>query len=317
MFTKQFQIFEEKIVPMLVFDETTDVGRSGECYSTKCILEVRGSLQKAALYKVTGLRFNESEAKIEPVLKIVRKNSESLSNCGNGVYIYEKISPGFYIATNIIHTGYRMRIHKLVICDKGSIETVDGDFNNYCNIVFEDDYTMAIAAKSNHDVMVADQKKIAAEITNKASEILKEITAERNKIDTVKIEEYVVSPAFEHVSLDDVIYAVRNRLQSAEETNQYIAELSLVKHWECSFEKADTPEEVVIKIKTKHAERKASAESAALRAQVLGLPELTGTQKQVAWALQIRDKIVVENPNDHRLRKAKTSKYWIDNRYSL
>lgn len=46
------------------------------------------------------------------------------------------------------------------------------------------------------------------------------------------------------------------------------------------------------------------------------LPSLIGTDKQINWALTIRSKLVVKNPNDDRLQNT-SAKYWIDNKDSL
>lgn len=48
-----------------------------------------------------------------------------------------------------------------------------------------------------------------------------------------------------------------------------------------------------------------------------GLPELTGTVKQVAWANDIRAKLANVDPKHRALRRATRAKYYIENRHAL
>lgn len=44
-----------------------------------------------------------------------------------------------------------------------------------------------------------------------------------------------------------------------------------------------------------------------------GLPKLSGTSKQIAYAISIRSAYAVKNPNDGALMRGTTAKYWIEN----
>lgn len=48
-----------------------------------------------------------------------------------------------------------------------------------------------------------------------------------------------------------------------------------------------------------------------------GFPELTGTPKQIAYALSIRDAFAAKNPGERSLKTATTAKYWIENHRSV
>ena len=48
-----------------------------------------------------------------------------------------------------------------------------------------------------------------------------------------------------------------------------------------------------------------------------GLPNLSGTEKQIAWAQEIRKAYAAKNPGDAALKRGKTAKYWIDNHRSI
>ncbi|USQ17121.1 hypothetical protein ACQP35_02440 [Actinobacillus pleuropneumoniae] len=80
----------------------------------------------------------------------------------------------------------------------------------------------------------------------------------------------------------------------------------------------DRAQENVIKaIENRSLNKKIQAgQKASETAAVLGLPKLTGSAKQVAWAEQIRQKCLKTMPAEKIQRAAKTAttaKYWIDN----
>lgn len=52
-------------------------------------------------------------------------------------------------------------------------------------------------------------------------------------------------------------------------------------------------------------------------AEAEGLPDLSGSPKQIQWALQIRNAFSRNNPGNPVLRRATTAKYWIERRHSL
>lgn len=65
----------------------------------------------------------------------------------------------------------------------------------------------------------------------------------------------------------------------------------------------------------------AKAEEAKRAAEFMGLPALTGSPKQIAWAEQIRQKYIewaedggINSTPVVKSRKARTSRFWIDNR---
>lgn len=60
----------------------------------------------------------------------------------------------------------------------------------------------------------------------------------------------------------------------------------------------------------------AAVEKAKARANEIDLPELTGTERQIRWALQIRDKFIADKTVDQKTRvkmlKKTASAVWID-----
>ena len=61
-----------------------------------------------------------------------------------------------------------------------------------------------------------------------------------------------------------------------------------------------------------HKEQK--SKEAAIRAEEKALPNLTGSDKQVAWAITIRDKALQEYGDFPELATQTSAKWWIDNR---
>jgi hypothetical protein len=49
----------------------------------------------------------------------------------------------------------------------------------------------------------------------------------------------------------------------------------------------------------------------------IGLPALSGTPKQIAYALEIRKAFAIRHPGDAALKRGKTAKYWIENHRSV
>ena len=84
------------------------------------------------------------------------------------------------------------------------------------------------------------------------------------------------------------------------------------------FDAQEAMETAIKARKEKQAIAKAekSIEKHSVTAQVLGLPALTGSVKQIAWAEQIREKCLAIYPEEvigRAARVATTAKYWIDN----
>jgi hypothetical protein len=67
-------------------------------------------------------------------------------------------------------------------------------------------------------------------------------------------------------------------------------------------------------LKELNAER--AAQIAAMGQPDTGLPKLTGTPKQIAYALSIRDAFAAKHPGDPALKRGTTAKYWIENHRS-
>lgn len=59
--------------------------------------------------------------------------------------------------------------------------------------------------------------------------------------------------------------------------------------------------------------RKQELQEALSQAGQAGWPQLTGSEKQIAWAERIRAKLAAIHPENRALKTATTAKYWIEN----
>lgn len=83
------------------------------------------------------------------------------------------------------------------------------------------------------------------------------------------------------------------------------------------YVKAATAEEAIAAAKDELARRAEAASAAKRHAEEAGLPTLKGTERQVAWALQIRAQLIAKNPADRRIKQATTARFWIENRDAI
>lgn len=78
-----------------------------------------------------------------------------------------------------------------------------------------------------------------------------------------------------------------------------------------------TAEEAIRRAKATGKARDQATHQAQSAAEQRGLPALRGSEKQVRWALQIRDRVRRENPGHPSLTDEDTAKFWIENRKEI
>jgi hypothetical protein len=99
---------------------------------------------------------------------------------------------------------------------------------------------------------------------------------------------------------------------------QHIASLSVPKHYivrSPCFARAPTAEAAIAQALATQAKHAAANLAAATLAADSGLPELSGTPKQIAWAMTLRAVLQTKNPKHPSLKRATTAKFWIDKRF--
>lgn len=87
--------------------------------------------------------------------------------------------------------------------------------------------------------------------------------------------------------------------------------------WQCEGKRGRTPEEAIEKAVQAGGGHVAGNSKAAIVASAMGLPTLSGSSKQIAWAQSIRSEHAVKQPDSPYLRKQKDAGWWIDNRGAL
>lgn len=146
-----------------------------------------------------------------------------------------------------------------------------------------------------------------------AKRITDEILEERETFTTVEIDGIKAQPEFERFTAQDIIRS----LSRGDSEDEIIQTFYAPKHYIVNspfFAKASTAEEAIRKAREKDERRKAEKQAARKAAKESGLPKLTGTTKQKAWALTLRDKFAQRHPDDQRLKTETTAKFWIEHR---
>lgn len=148
----------------------------------------------------------------------------------------------------------------------------------------------------------------AAETT---SRVLSEVVSERAAVLPVCVDSLVATPEFER--LPD---SSNFKLRSDETEDEAIMRLSAPTRWivQCPFAEGRTAEEAIERAQALIKQRAAALDAARQAAAETGLPELTGSERQVAWAMQIRAAAAAKNPKLVALKTATTARYWIDRR---
>lgn len=132
---------------------------------------------------------------------------------------------------------------------------------------------------------------------------------------------YVTTAGGIAVELDEDEYEAERARQWPLERQDYIDEkegkrVAHIERIARETEQARIREEEREALKEINAEKAAEIEEKGQEVRE-GLPELTGTPKQIAYALSIRDAYAAKNPSERSLKTATTAKYWIENHRSV
>lgn len=311
----QLVILNNEVISKYDLREKVTIGRTGN-YATPstCEMEVKNTINKPMVKEIVGIEWSEQHKKIVLIKKQLPSKTR-LANSGNGGHSI-KLYPGFFMAENCLNAGWRLSNEELIVSESGIVRSNSEDFFECCKIVFEEDFLFANVKEKQFKQKQVQKALEEASRHVKAFETIDEINTEREPVVPVTIEGFEIKPIFSNIDID-IIISFLEGVKDGAKIDQYVVLNGMPKYWEGNFERGNSPEEVVEKIKATSKALKAAATAAEKSAGELGLPELKGTPKQVAWALQIRDKIAKANSKDPRLKRAFTAKYWIDNRATL
>lgn len=234
-----------------------------------------------------------------------------LSRAGNGNVTFHDIAPGVYVID-------------------GALADNKGNTKSYILVINSDDEEgyesfgmrrieeAATFAGFNFEDEINAQQKVLERLDSTAEGVLQEIQNERKEHTEEDIEGVTATPEFAELPTKGEI--IKSLQGEGYDENAYIVLHGSPMHYIVTtpvFAKASTAEAAVADAKQRAKEREQSKQKAAAEADAQGLPELKGTPRQVAWAIQIRADHASKNPDSSKLKRATTAKYWIDNRNSL
>lgn len=96
-----------------------------------------------------------------------------------------------------------------------------------------------------------------------------------------------------------------------------VSRMTAPEAWICESQRGKTAEEAIRKALDHRQFVAASAATSRAVSKDLGLPALTGSQKQVTWAMNIRTKHAEKQPDSKHLKAQKAASWWIENRNLL
>ncbi|RQR34840.1 hypothetical protein [Burkholderia sp. Bp9142] len=170
------------------------------------------------------------------------------------------------------------------------------------------DERLRLMSPENYATMEHNRRKAA-----RRTELLPEIQAEVNEL------------AADRERLEVTMVAVDDQLE--------LSRLAVTRHKSCGhFDEiaVDTVDELVVRLSAPSAPcpyceasaKKAQADQEAMlrlqdAAATNNLPPLSGSPRQIKWALEIRDGFWRNSPESPLLKRATTAKYWIEHRNEL
>lgn len=172
---------------------------------------------------------------------------------------------------------------------------------DYVKLFYPGDYEDAILFEKEQQRIKEIVARLADEINN-----------ERREFKNIVIDEITATPEFENFNSNTIETKLKNGtdeeviIQSFIVPSRYIVQSPV-------FAKGKTGEDAIKQAKDIIQKRESEREFAVKAASEAGFPELTGTPRQIAWAVAIRAKFAEANPGHPMLKRATTAKYWIEN----
>lgn len=124
----------------------------------------------------------------------------------------------------------------------------------------------------------------------------------------------VAIPIFHEVNLSTIEHLLDATAWSPGELAKQLASPT---GWICESYRASTAQQAVALANSARARARSVRAAAAKQAQAGNLPFLTGTEKQRAWANQIRAEHAAESPHSANLQTKSNAAWWIENRRAL
>lgn len=286
-------------------EDFSDEFSYADCYGTaqSVTFVVKSFLgNRPAVHAVTGI---SSVKGLEAIAtKTLSLNAtESLSGGGNGTRTFTlPAGDALYLLSGIREASKRT-CSCLLVVSGGKVLALSPKLKTV------QDLLLGAAAKA------ASATKLYTAQVEAANKVIQSIEEERQQYGEEVIDDVIARPEFGN--LPDVDRVIGLMQADGFDPDMYAVEKAAPIHYVVTapaYAKAATAEEAVAVAKKIVEDRQRAAEDAKAKAEESGLPQLTGSPRQIPWALQIRAAVLKANPKHPSLRRATTAKYWIEHR---
>ncbi len=289
------------------------LGRDGSMNKNELILEQHWF--KPYVKPVVSVNINAAENKITPIIgRFVRESRSSLSGRDIGYKTWMLAPDQIYFVGNVQGTSQRNYSY-YVIYDSSQdkeycYEYFDDLIDDYFKSAKDELFLKRAEYVRERDALAARKASYSVIANGIVSNIIKQ----RAEFPSVVEDGVEAVPEFLAIPAMDVL--IEKMVAPNFDAEQFEMTCVAPSYYIVSypFVKAATAEEAISQAKNLAKQRADQLEVAAKMAEESGLPLLSGTEKMINWALQIRAKAQQLNSSDPALKKATTAKYWIENR---
>ena len=283
-------------------EEEERVGRRSKVSVTRAALEVSGFARNTPNVSVIcDVQFDRDSGRIVPITDWVAC-ANHVRHGDNGYARFHLAPNRLYLLSDVLCAGYRKKTYKVATTESG-VSTLEPNPEDVYAKVFPAGFENALR-----------ERNAWSALTDRAGKILAAVADEQRGFPSETVDGIVATPEFNRPPDTQTL---AGRLEgSALSDDELVMSMAAPTRYVVSspvFAEGESAEAAISIARTKFVERQAELNSAADEATAAGLPELSGTERQVAWALKIRAELLRRNPDDPRLKR-KTAKFWIENR---
>ncbi len=286
-------------------EEEEQLGRRSKVSVSKAVLEVSGFARNTPnVSLICDVQFDRDSGRIVPVTDWVAC-ANHVRHGDNGYARFDLAPNSLYLLSNVLCAGYRKKTYAVATTERG-VSTLEPNPVDVYAKVFPAGFENAIR-----------ERNAWSALTDRARKILAAVADEQQGFPSETIDGIVATPEFSS-PLDTERLAATLEGSSLSDDELIMSMAAPTRYVVSSpvFAEGESAETAISIARTKLSERQAELNSAIDDASAAGLPELSGTERQIAWALKIRAHLLRRNPDDPRLKR-KTAKFWIENRSAL
>lgn len=283
-------------------EEEERVGRQSIVRTTKAVLEVsRFAGNTPNVSVICDVQFDRDSGRIVPVTDWVACANQ-VRHGDNGYARFHLAPNRLYLLSDVLCASNRRKSYKVATTESG-VSTLEPNPEDVYAKVFPAGFENAIR-----------ERNAWSALTDRAGKILAAVADEQRGFPSETVDGIVATPEFNRPP--DTQTLAGQLEGSALSDDELVMSMAAPTRYVVSspvFAEGESAEAAISIARAKFAERQAEQNSAVDEANAAGLPELSGTERQVAWALKIRAELLRRNPDDPRLKR-KTAKFWIENR---